>query len=153
MANKTGDILSALGQLEDTLELYLVKKAPAMPEAWKKVIVKLAPWITLILLILALPAILAVFGLGAILTPFSFLGGVRYGFNYMASLVFSVITIILEAMAIPGLFKRSEKGWRLVYYATLVGAVESLLTFNIGGLIIGTGISLYILFQVKSHYK
>lgn len=151
---KNTDIKSALGQLEDTLETYLVDKAPySIPSEWKETIVKFSPWIALILMIIALPAILGVLGLGTILMPFSFIGGLRMGYNYILSLIFSVVTLVLEAMAIPGLFKRSEKGWRLVYYATLLGAVENVLTLNLGGLVIGTLLSMYILFQVKSSYK
>ncbi len=151
---KNTDLKSALGRLEDTLETYLVDKAPfSIPTEWKEVIVKFAPWIALILMIIALPAILGVLGLGTILMPFSFLGGLRMGYNYMLSLIFSVVTLVLEAMAIPGLFKRSEKGWKFIYYATLLGAVENVLTFNLGGLVIGSLLSMYILFQVKSYYK
>ncbi len=151
---KNTDLKSALGRLEDTLETYLVDKAPfSIPTEWKEVIVKFAPWIALILMIIVLPAILGVLGLGTILMPFSFLGGLRMGYNYMLSLIFSVVTLVLEAMAIPGLFKRSEKGWKFIYYATLLGAVENVLTFNLGGLVIGSLLSMYILFQVKSYYK
>lgn len=40
-----------------------------------------------------------------------------------------------------------------MFYAVLVTAVYDLVTFSLGGLIIGTGISLYILYQIKSFYK
>lgn len=142
-----------LKQLEDTLELYLVKKAPALPENVKETIVKFAPWITLILIILALPAILAIFGLSALVMPFSYLGGFRYGLNYTLTIVVSAVVLIIEAIAIPGLMKRSKSAWNLVYYATLIGAIQNLISFNIGALVIGTLLSLYVLFQVKSYYK
>lgn len=151
---KNTDVKSALGQLEDTFELYLVKKAPfSIPNNWKELIVKFSPWISLILLIIALPAILAIFGLGTLLMPFSFLGGLRGGYNYIFTLVFSGITLVLEALAIPGLFKRSMGGWKFAYYAALVGALENLITFNLGGLVIGGLLSMYVLFQIKSYYK
>ena len=140
-------------QLDETLELYLVKKAPALPVNAKEAIVKFAPWITLIMIVLALPAILAIFGLGAIVMPFSYIGGLRYGLNYTLSMIVAAVVLVVEAIAIPGLLKRSKGAWNLVYYATLIGAVQNLLTFNIGGLVIGTLLSLYILFQVKSYYK
>ena len=142
-----------LTQLDETLELYLVKKAPALPVNAKEAIVKFAPWITLIMIVLALPAILAIFGLGAIVMPFSYIGGLRYGLNYTLSMIVAAVVLVVEAIAIPGLLKRSKGAWNLVYYATLIGAVQNLLTFNIGGLVIGTLLSLYILFQVKSYYK
>ena len=142
-----------MATLENQLNELLVKKAPALPTAWKDTIVRLAPWITLIVMILALPAILALLGLGTMLAPMSYMGGLRTGINYTVSLLITVASIVLEAMAIPGLFNRSRKAWYLVYYSTLLGALSSLIEFNITGLIIGTLLSLYILFQVKSYYK
>ncbi|KKU12762.1 MAG: Chromate transporter, partial [Parcubacteria group bacterium GW2011_GWC2_45_7] len=55
-------------------------------------------------------------------------------------------------LAIPGLFKRQEKAWKLLYYATLLGGLQNIVTMQIGGLI-GTLVSLYLLFQVKGYYK
>jgi len=151
--SKGKDFKGYFKQLEDLLHEYLVKKAPALPANIKEVIVKFAPWATLVILILTLPVIFAVFGLGAILAPFSFLGGITAGTNYIVTLILSAIQLVLEAMAIPGLFNRAKSAWNLVFYAALVGAVQNVATFNLGGLIIGTLLSLYILFQVKEYYK
>lgn len=153
MTTKKSDYPVYLNQLEDTLDEYLIKKAPELPTGVKEFIVQFGPWITLILLILAAPALLALLGIGAILTPFSFVGGVGAGFSYIITIVFSIVIIVLEAMAIPGLFSRSRKGWNLLYYSTLLSGLQSLLTMNLFGLVIGTLISLYLLFQVKSYYK
>lgn len=154
MATKSADLKSALAQLEGTLETYLVDKAPfAIPAEWKELIVKFSPWLTLIMMIVVLPPLLGLLGLGAILTPFSYIGGISYGINYTVGLIFSAVILVIEALAIPGLFKRSIGGWRMVFYATLLNAVQNLISFNIGGLIIGSLISFYVLFQVKSYYK
>lgn len=151
---KNADFKSMMGKLEDTLETYLVDKAPfQLPTGAKEAIVKYGPWITLVLLVLALPAILFAFGLGTLLAPFAFLGGVGAGVNFGVGLVFSAVVLVIEAIAIPGLFKRVASAWRLMYYATLLGGVQNLISFNLGGLVIGTLISLYILFQIKSYYK
>ena len=148
------DIKSALSQLEDTLDLYLVKKAPfSLPESAKEVIVKYGPWITLVILVMALPAILFTFGMGAVVAPFAFLGGVRAGVNFGVGMLFSAAVLVIEALAIPGLFKRKMSAWRLMFYGSLLSAVEALISFNLGGLVIGTGLSLYVLFQIKSYYK
>jgi len=153
-ATKNTDFKEMMGKLDETLETYLVDKAPyQLPTGVKEAIVKYGPWITLILLILALPAILFAFGLGTILAPFAFLGGVGAGVNFGVGLVFSAVVLVIEAIAIPGLFKRSASAWRLMYYAALLGGVQNLISFNLGGLIIGTLISLYILFQIKNYYK
>ena len=150
---KSKDFKSYLKQLEDLLSEYLVKKAPALPANIKEAIVNFAPWVTLVVLILTLPIVLAVFGLGAFFAPFSFLGGITAGTNYLLTILFSGVQLVLEAMAIPGLFKKSRAAWNLVFYAALVGAVQNIVTFNLGGLLIGTLLSLYILFQVREYYK
>jgi len=40
-----------------------------------------------------------------------------------------------------------------MFYASLLGAVQNAVSFNLGGLVVGTLLSLYILFQIKSYYK
>lgn len=151
--NKGGDWKAYVGKLEDTLELYLVKKAPALPKQWKELLVSLAPWLTVVMLVLLLPAIVALLGLSAFVMPFAYMGGFRGGTNLIVSSVISVITIILYLLAIPGLFKRQKKAWYLMYYAVLVVALDNLLTLNIAGFVVGTLISMYVLFQVKEYYK
>jgi hypothetical protein len=153
MSTKTSSITQYLDTLEEMLQEYMVKKAPAIPKNWKELIVKVAPWITLVLLVMALPVVFAALGLSAVLAPVSLFAGMHFGLFTIVTIILSVVSLILEAMAIPGLFKRSKMGWRYVYYSTLVGAVSSILSFNVVGFIIGTLLSLYILFQVKEYYK
>jgi len=151
---QTADLKSALSQLETTLEEYLVKKAPfTIPNNIRELLVKIAPWLVLIGVILAIPGILVLLGLGTIVAPFAVLGGVRAIGTFSLSMIFVVIVLILEAIALPGLFKRSRSGWNFLFYATLVGVIQNIISFNIGGLIIGSLLSLYILFQVKGYYK
>jgi hypothetical protein len=152
-AVKGKDMKSYLAGLENLCEEYLVKKAPAIPEAAKEAIVKFGPWITLILLVLSAPAILGLLGLGAALTPFSFMGGIGMGFNYMLSIAFTIVIMVMEVIALPGLFKRAKSAWYMMFYIVLIQAVQSLISFSLGGLIIGTLLGLYVLFQIKSYYK
>ena len=147
------DYKSYLNQLEGTLDTYLVGKAPSLPVGVKDFIVTVMPYLTVIFLILALPLLLGLIGLTAFTDPFAFVAGVGSGFTYMASIAVAVVTAVLEIMALPGLFKRQKKSWTLLYYVALIGGVSSILSLNLWGLVIGTGISLYILFQVKSYYK
>lgn len=147
------DFKSAMSSLESTLEKYLVDKAPGIPENIKEIIVKFSPWLALIFFIISLPAILFALGIGTIFTPFSYLGGLRVGMSYTIGMIFTAAVLVIEAIAIPGLFKRSISAWKLLFYASLLSGVQALISFNLGGLIIGTGLSLYVLFQVKSYYK
>lgn len=151
MADKSN---SGLAGLEGTLEKYFVDKAPfQLPDEIKEVIVKFGPWITLILMILSLPVIFAALGLTAVLSPFAMMGGYgRTGF-WMVPMILNIVVIVLELIALPGLFKRTMQGWRYAYYATLVSLIASLASYQILGAIISALVGFYILFQVKSKYK
>jgi len=148
------DIKSLIGQIETQCDLYLVKKAPfAIPENIKEIIVKYGPYISVVLIIIAFPAIIATLGLSSALSSLGFLA--RGGFSLFSVLagLFMLASLILEIMALPGLFKRAASSWRLMFYSTLLSAINSLLMLDIGGLIIGTLLSLYVLFQIKSYYR
>lgn len=153
MATSQTEWKSAMAKLEKQLELYLVDKAPSIPKEWKQLIVKIAPWLSVIMVVFAVPAILAAFGLTAMFGSLIYLTGPVYGAGLTISWFFTLVIMALEALAIPGLFKRTKAGWNLLFYANLLGAVQNLVIFNLGGLIIGTLLGLYILFQVKEYYK
>jgi hypothetical protein len=147
------DVKSALNSLDTFLDLYLVKKAPSLPENVKELIVKFSPYLSIVALVFTVPALLALLGLYTFFSPAILLAGAQYSFGNIIGIVFLLATLALEAMAIPGLFARKASAWKLIFYVTLVSAVDSLIHFNLGGLIIGTAISLYFLYQVKSYYK
>lgn len=137
-------------QIEVKLEDIFVKKLPALPKGIKEIIVNFGPWIALVALILSLPALLGVLGLSAWMMPG---WGYSYRFGYNLAWWISIASMVLMALALPGLFKRKISAWRLMFYSALIMVVYNLVTLNLGSLIIGTGISMYILFQIKSYYK
>lgn len=152
------DFKGTFGKLETTLEEYLVKKAPAIPKEWKEVIVKFGPYLAIIGVVMGVPGVLALLGAGTVLAPLGLVGGMMagrpfLGFGYLVSVVFLGVMVVLEALAIPGLFSRSKKAWTFLYWSALVGVVQNIVTFNIGGIVIGGLISMYFLFQVKEYYK
>jgi len=149
----TPDVKNMFSQLEETLNLYFAKKAPTMPENIKEAIVKFGPYITAIMMVMLLPVIFAVFGLSAFLMPFAYLGGVHAGLGFSIGTLFALAILIMQGLALPALFKRQMSGWKLMYYVALVQVVQNLLSFDLGGLIIGAVISFYILFQIRSYYK
>ena len=135
------------------LDFYLVKKAPfQIPDAGREWIVKYGPWITLVLLLLSLPAILVLLGISVVAMP---VGVVSYGwgFGYWPSMLGLIGCVVLEAMALPGLFARKMSGWTLMFYAQAVSAIGSLLALHILGTIVFGLISFYILFQIRPLYK
>ena len=146
---------SPLKQLENFFDLYLHKKVSFhLPENVKEFIVKYGPWIDLVFLVLAVPIILTAFAFSFVFLPFATITTpFQSGFSTMHWIII-LVSFLLKAYALPGLFRRSLKsGWYFAYYAVLVSALGDLLSGNLFGFIIGTSISLYFLFQVKEKYK
>lgn len=140
-----------IDQLDKFLSEYLVKKAPILPEGGKKFLVQAAPWFAVLGTILGLPAILAVFGLGAMVTPFAMVAGARTGtFWFFWAVVLA--QVVMAGMSIKPLFAKAGHGWRLMLYSQLLGIVTSLQYFNAMSLLIVV-ISLYLLYQIKASYK
>lgn len=153
------DLKSGINQLEALLDEYMIKKAPfALPKGVKEFIATVSPYLIIIFAIMALPLILAAMGLSAFLTPFAMMGGFGLGFGWgfgaIVSLVIAVVTIVMELMAVPGLFKRTKKSWRLLFYVSIISLIGSIISIHgiVSG-IIGAIIGWYILFQMKDMYK
>lgn len=142
-----------LTEIEKFLDLYFGKKAPAMPESAKEVLVKYSPYLSLIVLIISVPTLLFAFGLSAALVPFTYYAGYHPLFSFSFYGLFSLISMIFSAIAIPGLFKRTHQAWQYMFYASLTSLLSSLLKPDFASLIIGGALSFWILFQVKSYYK
>lgn len=149
--NKTW--MGSIVELESKLEDFFTKKEiPTLPENVKEIIVKYGPWVALVGMIFSIPALLALFGIGAVVAPWAIVGR-SWGIQTILAIIFSLLVIILELIALPGLFKRQMKAWKIMFYISLINIVSSLLSLNIFSLIIGAAISWYFLFQIKSYYK
>ncbi|CCH52651.1 chromate transporter [Fibrisoma limi BUZ 3] len=139
--------------LESELAPYFTTKAPfQFPINFREGFVKYWPIVSLVLLLISLPAILAFLGIGAAFMPVSFLGGLGTGFFYTVIMVFSLIGVVLRALALPGLFNRTRSGWVLSYYAELISILGSLLSISIIGVLFGL-LFLLLLFQVRDYYR
>ena len=145
------------------LEPYFTKQAPfQLPEKARKFIVQWMPWINVILGILLLPAVLVILGFGSVIGTLAAAAGQSVGLTYWLSMIVLIITIALLFITFPGLQARRLSTWKLVFWADIlyfvynliagVGNPITLLSSLIGGLI-SLVIGLYILFQIKSHYK
>lgn len=132
------------------LDYYLVQKAPfQIPDAGRELLVKFGPWITVVLLVLTLPLVLVLLGIGTLGMPFL---GVHYAAGFGFTAIFVLAYFALMIFALPGLFARKRAGWNLIFYAELLMIVTSLLSGNIFGALVGGVIGLYILFQVRGLY-
>lgn len=140
-----------LKQVESFLEGFFTK-APSLPKGLKEFIVKFGPWLMIVGLIFALPAMIAALGLTAFFAPIAYLGKSRMS-TFGVDVVISTVALALNAVALPGLFKRAMSGWRLLFYSSLLMAFGNLITFDLSSLVVGSLVGWYILFQVKSYYK
>ena len=147
----TADTNQAPKDIIGFLDFYLVQKAPfQIPANAKEWIVQYGPWITVVLLVLALPPLLFVLGIGAAFMPF---GGIGYaaGFTYLTIVLIAELGLMVAAL--PGLFARKMSGWQLLFYAQILSFVFSLLSGSLVGAVVGVVFSMCLLFRVRPLYK
>ena len=133
------------------LEYYLVTRAPfQLPDSVKEWTVRYGPWITIVVLVVMLPAALMTMGFGAVAAPF--LGVGRAASAEVRGLGL-LIQFALTAAAMPGLFARKMSAWKLLFYAQIVHAIFSVLAGEIVSAVVVGVISMYVLFQVRPLYK
>ena len=143
-------------KLEGTLNEYFGKKAPALPQPAKEIIVKIAPYLAILSAILILPSFLLLLGLGGLTTMLAPFGGVRSVAlvpTMWISILILIPVAILNVIAIPGLFARKAIAWRYMFWGQLISVASNLVQLNIVSAIVSALIGFYILFQVKSFYK
>ncbi len=139
-----------MNALINWLDVWFGQKAPKLPEKGKAFLVKVAPWLAIISIVFTAPAILTLMGISA---PWGRFG--VYGYGYAAGWwwIFPAAVIVLDILALPGLFKRTKSGWLFSFYAVLVSGLSSLFMGAIGSLIITLVIGFYILFQIRPFYS
>ncbi len=141
-----------MNQIEKALS-DLFAKLPNLPANIRELLVKVAPYFAILGVVLGLPAVLALLGLGSLAAQLS-MGSMWVTSSAVGiSVVFIIGGIVLQALSIPGLFARKVAGWRFAYWGVLLGGVQNLLMMNLMGFVIGTGIGLYLLFEIRSHYR
>jgi hypothetical protein len=132
--------------LEKELEPIFTKQLPAFPDNIKDLFVKIAPFLAIIGVVFGVLGV----GITALLSPFAWFAG---SFIYGLGMIFLLIMVILDALAIPGLFAQKMQGWKYMYYAQFVSIIYSLCMGNWLGGIIGAFIGFWILFQIKEKYS
>lgn len=166
--------MGPLQKLEDALVAPLTKNAPVqLPENAKKWLVKYLPIINLVLGILSLWAVLQLWRWAHVTDDLvdtanrisAIYGGdiekvSRLTATFWLSLIVLAIQAVLYIAAYPGLKAKKKSGWNLLFYAALVnfayGVVSVFSDYSYGGgligTIVGTGLGLYFLFQIRSNY-
>jgi len=148
---------SPLDQLTNTLDEYLGKKAPQLPDNIKQTLVNFSPWLALIAGVLGVLSALTVFGIGSVFSPFALYGGPKFAGSYFSLFTFSSILLgvtgVLNLMAITPLRAKKERGWNLLFYAELIWIASYLIQFDLVNVVVGGLIGLYFLFQVRPYFK
>ena len=148
--------------LETKLDEMLVKKAPfQIPENGRKWIATYAWVFELVFVVLGFFVLLPLF---AVVTGASVVAaavGATYNLPllWLAFLVF-LGELVVGAMAVPKLKAMKKSGWNLSYYMVLFNVVYGVVSslgydqmFGIVTQLLGSLVSLYILFQIRSYFK
>ncbi|HSW87704.1 MAG TPA: hypothetical protein VLF89_04855 [Candidatus Saccharimonadales bacterium] len=147
---------NSLDQLETKLDEWFGKKAPQLPKNIRQILVNIAPYLEILSVIITVPSLFVLLGLGGAATVVAPMGGAQ-SVSTLPTMwigIFLLIpVVILQLLAIPGLFGRKVLGWKYIYWAQIVSLVSNVVELNIIGAIIGALIGFYILFQIKSYYK
>lgn len=134
--------------LEEKL-VEISKKLPTLPLSASEFLVKYGPYFVIVGLVFEVLVVLSLFGLMRFALPYAYLGGHRLSLSVLVGF----ISTVLQAMAVSGLLKREKKGWNFMFYASLITALSSLLSGNLGNFILGSVINWYFLFQIRKSYK
>lgn len=152
---ETKDWRKMLVDLEKKLNEIFAEKAPKLPESVCNFLVKYGPYFMVVGVIIAAFALLVSFGLLAAIMPLATMGYYGYGYHYGFEFwnIFSLGVMVLQIMALPGLFKRTKSAWNLIFYASLVEILSSVFSSGLISAAIGAAISWYFLFQIRRFYK
>lgn len=165
--------MAVIKTVEKQLDEIFVKNAPKLPEGGKKWLVKYLPWITLILGILSLLAAINTWRwantsvqLIDAANQLAQTYGIDTDLNRLTvwiwiSLIILTIQALLYIFAFSPLKNFKKSGWNLVFYVALINIIYAvvLLFSDYGGVgsfifsMIGSAVGLYLLFQIRSHYK
>jgi hypothetical protein len=133
--------------LEKELLPLFTSKAPfQLPTEWRDLIVKIIPFLMIILVPLTVLAI----GVTAFASIFATISSNPM---WVLATVATVAGLICSLISIKGLFDRKREGWVWSYYAFLLFILSDLLHFHFIDAIITFMISGYFIFQIREYYK
>lgn len=162
-----------LAPLESALDDIFGKKAPfQLPNNIKDTLVKIAPWLALLGGVFGIVGAIGMWN--AAHTANRWIDAINDAYGaiiptqapsltlwFWLSLATMVLFAVLAFISFPGLRAKKKVGWNLMFYSMLANILYGVVSlFYSGG---GTGsfvsalissvIGLYILFQVRAHYK
>lgn len=162
-----------MGPLENKLDELLVKKAPfQLPSNGKKTLINALPYLALVGGVLALLGAWGVYQIAMWANSWLSVANelsTTYGYatsytqSYGPLLWVSLLLLLAEAvvmfMAFAPLQARKKRGWDLLFWASLLNVVYAVVylvarpdVMQFVFFVLGSVVSLYVLFQVRSGY-
>lgn len=155
--------MQQLAGLEDGLNTFF-KGLPHLPKEWRHWLADNVWWLVLIGIVLGAFGVL---GLVPVVLGISIFTGIVAGpaagalviITGIVNMAVLVVSVVLEAMAVTPLKAKQKRGWDLLFLVSLVAfagsVLNAIITGNIGhilGLLVGTLIGLYLLFEVRMYF-
>src|SRR5689334_20969371 len=147
-----------LGSQMSQMDLYADQfrmKLPAAPAGLIAGYVRWAPWVAIIFGAIGFLATLALFTLGAALSPLLLLAGaegVRAGAGAFVALAFGLVGSGLDVAGGYLMLQRRLTGWWLIAAGLIIGAINGLLSGSLLGLVFTLAIG-YVHLQAKPEYR
>ena len=143
----SNQIFNLVDKVDSFLAPFFHKKIPTLPKNISELIVKYGPYLILISIVSSL------FYYLNYMEVRSFVSTARLGLPFFVSLIISAANIIIMIYALPGLFSRKLRSWKLLYFSVILSLVQVLTFRNILGLFFSAFISFYFLYQIKPFYR
>lgn len=159
--------MESIRKLESTVAQWY-EQAPHLPMKGRVWLAQNIWWIALVGLALGAFGVLSVltvtFWASTAIGVYGGAAGVAVGslafLAVLIALAFSIILLVLLALAIAPLKAGKKKGWDLLFISALLSLASTvvgfLLSFNFGSLLVGllgTAITGYFLFEIHSYFK
>lgn len=143
-----------MNALEELFGRIFADNLPPLPPAVREWVVKILPWIIIVLGALGLLAWLAAVGLfgHGQMAALSFH---RYAPSIFAAIILYLFVPLLQLLGIAGgyfMLGRKRIGWRIAFYSLILGLVIHILSISLGGIIVNL-IFAYLLFQIRPYYR
>lgn len=151
----TNQIFSLVDKVDSSLSPFFLKKIPPLPKNFSELIVKFGPYLILIAIISSLFSLISFMEIRSfgyrVFSPF--ISTARLGFPFFLSILISAINTLILISALPGLFSRKLRSWKLLFFSVLLSLFQILSFRNIFSPIISGFISFYFLYQIKPFYR
>ncbi|MBD3279467.1 MAG: hypothetical protein GF390_02020 [Candidatus Pacebacteria bacterium] len=154
-------VMEVVAKIEDSL-----KSVPHLPEGLTKFLVKIAPWLALLggiggilggLSTLTMRGQMNQTGVGVMAEVMAQLADISPAYFILTGLI-SIASGVLLLLAFKPLREKKLLGWVYLFWNMVLSVVQSVLGVvmaygSVVGAVIGLLIGVYILFEVKPHFK